>query len=137
MKWRLIWLVPVLCGAFARAEDLAPATLAKILKLVVTDAKETSIACTDAQLKFELTKLGVRVDPEAKIVWVRSAQEVAKYAGSNRLTISGQVSDLKNGIIVALVGEGGHGAFYLSRANATANKVSLPPAMTQLGKVVQ
>ena len=133
---QLIWLVPILCGTMLRADDLAPATLAKILKLVLADAKETGIACSDPQVKMELAKLGVSVDPESRIVWVRSAQELAKYAGTNRLTISGRVSDLKSGAIVALVGEGGHGVFYTSRANAVANQVTLPAALMKLGKVV-
>ncbi|HJW72846.1 MAG TPA: YfiR/HmsC family protein [Geothrix sp.] len=137
MKWRSVWLVPVLLGTMVHAEDLAPPTLAKILKLVLTDAKEPSIACSDPLLKFELTKLGVRMDPEARIVWVRTPQEIAKFAGTSRLTICGQVSDLKNGVIVALVGEGGRGVFYINRANATSNKVTIPSALTQLGKVVQ
>jgi len=136
-QYRLIWLWPLLCLNLLHAEDLAPATLARILKLVVVDAKETSIACTDPQLRFELGKVGLTVDPEARIVWVKTAQEKAKYKGSSRLTISGQVADLNAGVIVALVGEGGHGVFFISKANADANKVVLPGAVIKLGKVIQ
>jgi len=135
-KWRLIWLVPVLCGSMLRAEELAPATLAKILKLVVTDARESSIACTDPMLRPELEKLGVKVDPESRIVWVKSPQEKSKFRGTNRLTISGQVSDLTNGVVVALVGEGGHGVFYISKANVADNKITLSTAIAKLGKVI-
>jgi hypothetical protein len=135
-KWRLIWLMPVLCGSVLRAEELAPPTLAKILKLVVTDARESSIACTDPMLKPELERLGLKVDPESRIVWVKSSQEKAKYRGTNRLTISGHVSDLSNGVVVALVGEGGHGVFYISKANVAENKITLSTAIAKLGKVI-
>jgi hypothetical protein len=137
-KWRLIWLVPVLCGCPLRAEDLAPATLAKILKLVLTDARESSIACSDPMVKPELEKLGVVMNPESRIVWVKSSQDKAKFRGTNRLTISGQVSDLSsNGVVVALVGEGGHSVFYISKANVAENKVTLSNAIAKLGKVIQ
>jgi len=135
-KWRLIWLLPVLCGSLAQAEDLAPATVAKILKLVLADAKEAAIACTDPFLMAELGKLGVPIDPTSKVVWIKTAQEKAKYRGSDRLTISGQVADLSGGVIVALVGEGGRSVFYVSRANAQANKISLPTGISKLGKVI-
>lgn len=136
-KWWLIWLLPSLWGFGLQAEDLAPATLAKIMKLVVADAKESSIACTDPLLKFELIKVGVPVDPEARIVWVKTPQEKAKFRGSNRLTISGLVTDLDAGIIVAMVGEGGRCVFYISKANADANKVAVPSAIVKLGKVIR
>ena len=135
--WRLFWLATVLSGAMAQAEDLAPTTLAKILKLVLSDAKENAIACTDPLLRMELMKLGVKLDPEASIVWVKSAPEKAKFRSSNRLTIGGQVSDLNEGVIVALVGEGGRCVFYVSKTNANANKVVLPTAVMKLGKVTQ
>ncbi len=134
---RLLWALPILCGSLLHAEDLAPTTLAKILKLVLADAKEAGIACSDPLLRLELVRAGVPLDPESRIVWVRSTQELAKYAGSNRLLISGRVSDLSHGAIVALVGEGGHGVFYLNKAAANANKVVLPTAVMKLGKVVQ
>ena len=135
-KWRLIWLVPVLCGSMLRAEDLAPATLAKILKLVLTDAKEPSIACSDPMVRLELEKLGVSINPESRIVWVKTPQEKSKFRGSNHLTIGGQVSDLNSGTVVALVSEGGLGVFYVSRANAAANKVTISNAIAKLGKVI-
>jgi len=135
-NWRLIWLVPVLCGSMARSEDLAPATVAKILKLVLTDAHETTLACSDPFLKAELLKLGVVTDPESRIVWVKTPQEKAKFRGTDRLTISSQVSDLSAGVIVALVGEGGRSVFYVSKANAQANKISLPTGISKLGKVI-
>jgi hypothetical protein len=134
--WRLLWLVPLLWGAQVHAEDLAPATLAKILKLVLADARESSIACADPQLKLELGKLGVAIDPDARIVWVKTPQEKTRVRGSNRLSISGQVSDLSAGIIVAMVGEGGRCVFYVSKANADASKVSVPTAIIKLGKVI-
>jgi hypothetical protein len=135
-KWRLIWLLPVVCSSLVRAEDLAPATAAKILKLVLADARETSIACSDPFVKAELVKLGVTLDPESRVAWVKTPQEKAKYRGSTRLTISGQVSDLSGGVIVALVGEGGRSVFYFSKANADENKVKLPAAILKLGKVI-
>lgn len=136
-KWWLIWLLPSLWGFALRAEDLAPVTLAKIMKLVIADAKETSIACADPILKTELGKLGVAFDPESRIVWVKTPQEKAKFRGANRLTISGQVADLDAGIIVAMVGEGGRCVFYISKANADANKVTVPSAIVKLGKVIR
>jgi hypothetical protein len=136
-KWRLVWLMPILCGAMLHAEDLAPATLAKILKLVMTDAKESGIACNDPLLKLELAKIGVSLNPESRIVWVKSTQEKAKFRGTNRLTIGGQVSDFSEGVVIALVGEGGRCAFYVSKVNADANKVVLPTAVMKLGKVIQ
>jgi hypothetical protein len=134
-RW-LLGLVPVLCVSALRAEELAPVTVAKILKLVLTDARESSIACTDPMLKLELEKLGVAVSPESRIVWVRSSQEKSKFRGSHRLTISGQVSDLNEGVVVALVGEGGHGVFYISRSNVAENKIMLSNAIARLGKVI-
>jgi hypothetical protein len=136
-KWRLIWLLPSLWGFGLQAEDLAPVTLAKIMKLVLVDAKESSIACTDPMLRSELGKLGVAFDPESRVVWVKTPQEKARYRGSNRLTISGQVADLDAGIIVAMVGEGGRCVFYISKANADANKVTVPSAIVKLGKVIR
>lgn len=135
-NWRLTWLVPVLCGSMAWSEELAPATAAKILKLVLVDAHESTIACSDPFLKAELLKLGVVMDPESKIVWVKTPQEKAKYRGTDRLTIGCQVSDLTLGVIVALVGEGGRSVFYVSKANAQASKVSLPMGISKLGKVI-
>jgi hypothetical protein len=135
-KWRLIWLLPAFCGGLLHAEDLAPATLAKILKLVVADAKESAIACSDPLVRFELAKLGVTFDPESRVVWVKTLQEKTKYRGTNKVTISGQVSDLSAGVVVALVGEGGRCVFYVSKANADANKVALPAAIMKLGKVI-
>jgi hypothetical protein len=135
--WRLICLVPVLSSALLQAEELAPTTLARILKLVLTDAKETVISCSDPLLRLELVKLGVKLDPEAKIAWVKTSPEKSKLRGSGRLTISGQVSDLGDGVVVALVGEGGRCVFYVSKANVDANKLALPTAIMKLGKVIQ
>jgi hypothetical protein len=135
-NWRLIWLMPAFCGCLLHADDLAPATLAKILKLVVADAKEPAIACNDPLVRFELEKLGVTFDPDSRIVWVKTPQEKTRYRGTNRVTISGQVSDLSGGVIVALVGEGGRCVFYVSKANVDNNKVVLPAAIIKLGKVL-
>lgn len=135
--WRLIWLVPFLWGAMLHADDLAPATLAKILKLVMTDAKEPDIACTDPQLRLELAKVGVPLHPDSRIVWVKSPEEAASFATSNRITLGGKVALLKNGAIVALVSEGGRPAFYINKQGAMARRVALPQSILQLGKVAQ
>lgn len=134
---RLLWLVPALCGPLLQADDLAPATLAKILKLVMSDAKEPDMACTDPQLRGELVKAGVTLHPDSRIVWVKSPEEAASHATSSRITIGGKVALLKSGAIVALVSEGGRPAFYVNKEGARARRVSLPHSILQLGKVAQ
>jgi hypothetical protein len=134
---RLIWLLPALCGGMLQADDLAPATLAKILKLVMTDAREPDIACTDAQLKGELVKARVALHPDSRIVWVKSPEEAASFATSSRITIGGKVALLKSGAIVALVSEGGRPVFYINKEGAMARRVALPHSILQLGKVAQ
>jgi hypothetical protein len=134
---RLFWLLPVLSGGMLQADDLAPATLAKILKLVMTDAKEPGIACTDPQLRHELAKVGVALHPDSRIVWVKSPEEAASFATSSRITIGGRVALLQSGAIVALVSEGGRPAFYINKQGAMARRVALPHSILQLGKVAQ
>jgi len=116
--------------------EVAAPTLAKIIRIVAS-GNGGKAACEDAEVSAELGKLGVSIDPEAKVVWAIADKDVARFAKQSKLVICGQVGQLGQGAAIAIVAEGGRPVIYLSPANATSSKANLPDALLKIGKVVK
>jgi len=117
-----------------QAGEVAAPTIAKLIRIVAASGK---VACPDPEVAAELGKLGLALDPEARIVWAITDKDVSHYAKQSKLVICGQVGQLAQGASLAIVAEGGRPAIYIHSANLAASKVSLPDAVIKIGKVVK
>jgi len=135
---RPLLLVLSLClGQSLLAGEVAAPTVAKILRMIANNSGQAKIACQDAEVVAELTKLGVTQDHEAKVVWAINDGEVTKAVRANRMVICGQVSQIALGASIAIVAEGGYPVIYLKPSNATVSQVKIPDAVLKIGKVVK
>ena len=130
-------LIALLLVAPIQAGEVAAPTIAKIIRIVASSGNNVKVACLDPEVAAELGKLGLSLDPEARIVWAISDQDVVRLAKQNKLVICGQLGQLAQGGAVAIVAEGGRPSIYIRPANVALSKVSLPDAVIKIGKVVK
>lgn len=134
----LRWMLPVLCPVLLFSADIAPPIVAKILKIIVSSPDSPSqVAVADSEIAAELGKVGVSIDPEARVLWAITEAEVVKAAKQGRLVVCPNVALLQRGASIALTVEGGRAAIYIHQAHLAASKVAVPDAVVKVAKVLK
>lgn len=71
MRIHLALVTVLLCGALpASANDMAAATLAKFIRIVLQSTGVPAIACANKEIAGELANLGVALAADSKVAWV-------------------------------------------------------------------
>jgi hypothetical protein len=131
-------LTLVLCfPALAWGGDLAPATAAKLIRVIVQASGQSKVACTEKELAGELATLGVGAEPDAKVIWATAPKDVARLAAQHRLVVCPNPDWLAEGASVAITAEGGRPSIYLQVKNLAGVGVTLPDSIVKISKVVK
>jgi hypothetical protein len=121
----------------APAGELAAPSVAKFLRVLATTTGQGRVACQDAEVAAELGKLGIALDPEARIAWAVGDKDVARQVQAGRLVVCGHVAQVGMGATIALVAEGGSPSVYIRPSNAVPSRVTIPDVVLKIGKVVK
>ena len=138
MRFQAFGLLSLFCLSIPLgAAELAPPTVAKIIRVIAQASGVAKAACGDKEIAGELSGLGVGSDPDSKICWAASDKEVARFAAQHRLVICGNQDWLALGASVALTAEGGRPAIFLSVKNLGPTGITLPDSIVKISKVVK
>jgi hypothetical protein len=118
------------------AQDLAPETQAKFLKILLSSTGQFGFACADPGFKSKLEANGIAVSPGFKMAWAESEAEVKSLKASGKLVIVPKVAWLKLGGGIAIVEEQGKPQIYLSASNVKASGMTLSDTIVKMAKKV-
>jgi hypothetical protein len=117
-----------------QAQDLAPETQAKFLKILLSSTGQFGFACSDAAFKARLEAAGIAVSPGFKMAWAASEGEARSLKAAGKLVIVPVLGWLKAGGALAIVAEGGKPQVYLNAANVKASGMTLSDAIVKLAR---
>ncbi len=121
-------------GSLQAQEPLASSLAARFLKIVVTaDGGDGTMACAAGEMKQELEKAGITVDPAAKFAWAATNAEVQLYTKEGKVVIGSSVDMLRTGAPLALMGEGGKPTLFISLAGK--NNLKVPTTLKRIARV--
>lgn len=136
MRLRIRVVLPLFCMTGSLwAGDLAPATIAKFIRVVVQGAGAKSVACADKEIAGELAGLGVTVEADAKVVWSESDKDIPRLAKQGKLVICGSRNLMAQGASVGVTAEGGRPVLLVNPKALAATGVVLPDSIIKLAKV--
>ena len=118
------------------AQDLAPETQAKFLKILLSSTGQFGFACADPGFKAKLEANGIAVSPGFKMAWAESEAEVKSLKAAGKLVIVPKLAWLKDGGAIAMVEEDGKPQIYLSSANVKASGMTLSDTIVKISKKV-
>jgi len=124
------------CGQLA-AGDLASATTAKFVRVILLGTGVKTVACADRDLAWDLGQLGVVLDPDSKVAWADTEKDVARFAKGGKLVICGSKALLASGATLAVAAEGGHPVIFANLRALAATNMTLPDNILKLAKVAQ
>jgi len=101
------------------AQDLAPETEAKFLKILLSSTGQFGFACSDAGFKM---------------AWAASEAEARALKAAGKLVIVPKLAWLKAGAAIALVEEDGKPQIYLSAGNVKASGMTLSDTIVKMAK---
>ncbi len=114
--------------------DVAPDLQAKFVKVIASHASSKDrVAVEDPAVRAELEKLGVGVDPKAKVAYVATEEELKAKLGG-RVLICPRLEWLPLGASIAIVEENGKPAIYVHTGHLEASGVKVAPAIMRLGR---
>jgi hypothetical protein len=116
------------------AQELAPETQAKFLKILLSSTGQFGFACSDAGFKAKLEAAGIAVSPGFKMAWAATEAEVKPLKASGKMVIVPEVALLKAGGSLAIVEEGGKPQIYLNPANVKASGMALSDTIVKMAK---
>ena len=116
------------------AQDLAPETQAKFLKILLSSTGQFGFACADAAFKAKLEASGLAVSPGFKMAWAATEAEVKPLKAAGKLVIVPKLAWLKLGGAIALVEEDGKPQIYLHPANVKASGMTLSDTIVKMAK---
>jgi hypothetical protein len=116
------------------AQDLAPETQAKFLKILLSSTGQFGFACADPGFKAKLEANGIAVSPGFKMAWAESEAEVKSLKAAGKLVIVPKLAWLKAGGSIAIVEEQGKPQIYLNPANVKASGMTLSDTIVKMAK---
>jgi hypothetical protein len=116
------------------AQQLAPETQAKFLKILLSSTGQFGFACTDAGFKARLEAAGIAVSPGFKMAWAASEAEVKALKAAGKLVIVPELPWLKLGGSLAIVEEEGKPQIYISPANVKTSGMALSDTIVKMSK---
>ena len=116
------------------AQELAPETQAKFLKILLSSTGQFGFACADPGFKVKLEASGLSVAPGFKMAWAQNEAEVKPLKAAGKLVIVPKLAWLKLGGAIALVEEQGKPQIYLSAANVKASGMTLSDTIVKIAK---
>ncbi len=128
--------VAFLLVAGLNAQDLAPETQAKFLKILLSATGQFGFACGDPGFKAKLEASGLSVAPGFKMAWAETEAEVKTLKAAGKLVIVPKLAWLKLGGGIAIVEEQGKPQIYLSTANVKASGMTLSDTIVKMAKKV-
>jgi hypothetical protein len=129
--------VGMLCAAVTGlfGGELPAEVQAKFIKILCASAGSAGkVACREAGLAAELTKVGLTVDPSSKVIWAASDSEARAGKSMGKLVICGHTESLPLGGAIAIVEEGGKPQIYLHMGNIAASGITLSDAVLKIGR---
>jgi hypothetical protein len=133
-RWGKLLLLLGLSASLG-AGELAPATAAKIIRVIVLGSGGSKVDCQNKEIAADLS--GVAIDPEAKVAWADTDKDVARLAKLGKLVVCGNLDWLGSGASVAVVSEGGRPSITISPRNLATSGVTLPDPIVKISKVVK
>jgi hypothetical protein len=116
------------------AQELAPETQAKFLKILLSSTGQFGFSCTDPGFKGKLEANGIAVAPGFKMAWAASEAEVKTLKAAGKLVIVPKLAWLKVGGSVAIVEEAGKPQIYLNVGNVKASGMTLSDTIVKMAK---
>jgi hypothetical protein len=116
------------------AQDLAPETQAKFLKILLSSTGQFGFACADPGFKAKLESSGLSVAPGFKMAWAASEAEVKSLKAAGKLVIVPKLAWLKAGGSIAIVEEDGKPQIYVNAANVKASGMTLSDTIAKMAK---
>lgn len=118
------------------AGDVAPSISARVLRVVTgSGGGENRVACADPEVATELKRLGVEIDPKARVAWAASEQELKSLLNHGHLVVCGNPALLSKGAGLVLALEGGRPVIYMHPGNVKASGVTLSDSVLKIAKV--
>jgi hypothetical protein len=116
------------------AQELAPETQAKFLKILLSSTGQFGFACADTAFKAKLEASGLSVAPGFKMAWAASEGEVKSLKAAGKLVIVPKLAWLKLGGSIAIVEEDGKPQIYINMANVKASGMTLSDTIVKISK---
>lgn len=119
-----------------QAQELAPETQAKFLKILLSSTGQFGFACADPSFKAKLEASGIAVAPGFKMAWAETEAEAKALKASGKLVIVPNLAWLKHGGggSLAIVEENGKPQIYLNAANVKASGMTLSDTIVKIAK---
>jgi hypothetical protein len=126
------FLLALFLASTLQAQGLPASVEARVVATLVKNSSEPGrIAVSDKQMAAEFEKVGLKVDPGAKIAWAGDREEVAQLAKEGKLVVCRAQALLAEGAAVAIFREKSQPAVYLHVKHVSAAKVRLSPSLYQ------
>jgi hypothetical protein len=134
MKFLIRLILASLMVLGLQAQELAPETAAKFLKVLLSSSGQFGFACNDAALKAKLEADGLSVAPGFKMAWAASEAEVKSLKAAGKVVVVPKLAWLKLGGSIALVEEDGKPQLYIHPGNLKASGMTLSDAVVKMAK---
>lgn len=126
----------LLGGYCTHAGEVAPSISARVLRVVVgSGGSDSRVACTDLEVASELKRLGVEIDPLARVAWASSEAELRALLQRGHLVVCGNPTFLSKGAGLVLALEGGRPVIYINYSNVKSSGVILSDSVLKIAKV--
>lgn len=125
MRTHLLLALAVLAAPVQAGELPAPLA-AKLLSLVVKSANDGArVACKNPEMIAELQKLGIEINPSARIVWSDSLGEVKILSSQNKCVVGNNPAALGAGASLVMFEDGGKPKLMVNPRNLQKSGVAL------------
>ena len=136
MRWLGSSLVALcLSSSSLPAADLAPATVAKFLRVIVQGTGVSGVACDDKEIEGQLTSLGVTVDAHSRLVWTENENDIRRLAKTHHFVVCGSRKGIESGAVLALTAENGHPVMMINPKALKESGLALPDSVLKLTKM--
>jgi hypothetical protein len=128
-------IIPALMLLAQGANDLSPAELSGILRMVAQQASAPGrIACRDLDITVALKKDGLSTDPRSPVAWASDASQARAFAEAGKFVVCGSEELLQAGGALAIVKRSGKTELILHLKHAGASGVQLSDALMKAAR---